>query len=152
MVDTFGSFSFGFLHTAKLPECAVAVLHSDVLLLYRDLGLTVQAVLTDNGMEFCGREAHPYELYLALNDIDHRPTKVRSPQTTGFVERFNRTVLDKFFHTAFRETFFESVDALQRDLDRWLEFYNTKRPHLGYRNFRHRPIETIQQFIQKCEA
>lgn len=152
VVDTFGSFAFGFLHTAKLPECAVAVLHNDVLPFYRDRGLTVQAVLTDNGTEFCGRESHPYELYLALNDIDHRRTKVRSPQTNGFVERFNRTVLDEFFRTAFRETFYESVDALQKDLDRWLEFYNTKRPHLGYRNCGRRPIETIQQFVQKCET
>jgi hypothetical protein len=29
-----------------------------------------------------------------LNDIEHRKTKVRSPQTTAFVERFNSTVLD----------------------------------------------------------
>jgi transposase InsO family protein len=39
-------------------------------------GITVSAVLTDNGREFCGKEAqHPYELFLALSDIEHRRTK-----------------------------------------------------------------------------
>ena len=54
-------------------------------------------MLTDNGREFCGTERHPYELYLALNDIEHRKTKVRTPRTNGFVERFNGTVLEEFF-------------------------------------------------------
>ncbi len=99
VVDTYGSYAFGFLHTGKLPECAVAILHNDVLPFYRKHGLTVFAVLTDNGREFCGRDTHPYELYLALNDIEHRKTRVRRPQTNGFVERFNRTVLDEFFRS-----------------------------------------------------
>ena len=97
VVDTHGSYAFGFLHVSKQPEAAVAVLHNDVLPFYRKLDLPVTAVLTDNGREFCGTERHPYELYLALNDIEHRKTKVRSPQTNGFVERFNGTVLEEFF-------------------------------------------------------
>ena len=103
---------FGFLHTGKLPECAVAILHNDVLPFYRKHGLTVSAVLTDNGREFCGRDTHPYELYLALNDIEHRKTRVRRPQTNGFVERFNRTVLDEFFRIKFREKFYDGLDEL----------------------------------------
>ncbi len=35
---------------------------------------------------------------------------------------------------AFRERFYEAVEALQVDLDRWLVCYNIERPHLGYRN------------------
>jgi Integrase core domain/Helix-turn-helix domain len=62
VVDTFGSFAFGFLHTSKQPEAAVAVLHNDALPFYAEQGLPVQAVLTDNGREFCGTESHPYEL------------------------------------------------------------------------------------------
>ncbi len=128
VVDTFGSYAFGFLHVSKQPEGEaaaatgsrpppnVAVLHNDVLPFYRKLGLPVKAVLTDNGREFCGTEKHPYELYLDLNDIEHRRTRVRSPKTnprhdprTGDgscldVERFNRTVLDEFFRIKMRET------------------------------------------------
>ena len=83
VVDTHGSYAFGFLHVSKQPEAAVAVLHNDVLPFYDKLGLPVRAVLTDNGREFCGTERHPYELYLALNDIEHRKTRVRTPAPTA---------------------------------------------------------------------
>lgn len=149
VVDTYGSYAFGFLHVSKQPEAAVAVLHNDVLPFYRKLDLPVTAVLTDNGREFCGTEAHPYELYLDLNGIEHRRTKVRSPKTNGFVERFNGTVLDEFFRVKMRETFYETVEALQADLDAWLVHYNTERPHLGYRNQGRRPAETVNSFVRQ---
>ena len=64
-------------------------------------------------------------------------------------ERFNGTVLDEFFRVKMREHFYESVEALQADLDVWLQHYNTERPHLGYRNQGRRPIETINQFVSQ---
>ena len=149
VVDTFGSYAFGFLHVSKQPEAAVAVLHNDVLPFYHRLDLPVNVVLTDNGREFCGTETHPYELYLDLNGIEHRRTKVRTPKTNGFVERFNGTVLDEFFRVKMRENFYDSVEALQADLDVWLHHYNTERPHLGYRNMGRRPIDTVMQFVNQ---
>lgn len=148
VVDTYGSYAFGYLHTSKQPEAAALLLHNDVLPFYRERSLPVTAVLTDNGREFCGREMHPYELYLALNDIEHRTTRVRTPQTNGFVERFNRTVKEEFFEVVFMQKFFESVEALQLDLDAWLTHYNTERPHRGYRNMGRRPIETVNLFLE----
>jgi len=128
VVDTYGSYAFGFLHASKQAEAAVAVMHNDVLPFYASHGLKVGAVLTDNGKEFCGTPGHPYELYLALNDVEHRRTKVNSPRTNGFVERFNRTVLEEFFRVKFREKFYTDVSSLQKDLDQWLHFYNYERP------------------------
>ena len=148
VVDTYSSFAFGFLHVSKQPEAAVAVMHNEALGFYSEKGLKVKSVLTDNGKEFCGGEGHPYRLYLELNDIEHRTTKVRRPQTNGFVERFNRTVLDEFFRKAFREKLYESVELLQRDLDEWLLYYNQERPHQGYRNMGRRPIERIDEYLQ----
>jgi transposase InsO family protein len=148
-VDTYGSYAFGFLHVSRQPEAAVAVLHNEVLPFYRGLDLPVAAVLTDNGREFCGTERHPYELYLALNDIEHRKTKVRSPRTNGFVERFHGTALEEFFRPAVHQKLFESVEALQADLDAWLVHYNRERPHLGYRNQGRRPCETVERFVRQ---
>lgn len=128
------------------------MVHNDALPFYRDRGLTVSGILTDNRREFCGTEAHPYEIYLALNDIEHRRTKVRHPQTNAFVERFNRTVLDEFFRRAFREKYYESVDALQTYLDIWLTHYNNERPHRGYRNMGKRPIETVNLYLEELEV
>lgn len=89
---------------------------------------------------------HPYALYLALNETEHRRTKVKHPQTNGFVERFNRTVLDEFFRPAFRTTLYTTIEPLQKDLNQWLKFYNEKRTHQGYRNRGKRPIDTIRKF------
>ena len=147
VVDTYGSYAFGFLHTGKVPEAAVSVVHNDVLGYYRDRGMKVGAILTDNGREYCGKEYHPYELYLALNDIEHRRTKVKHPYTNGFVERFHRTVLDEFFRSAFRTKLYASVQELQADLDEWLVHYNEERPHQGYRNMGRRPIDTINHYL-----
>ena len=148
VVDTFSSYAFGYLHTSKQPEAAALVVHNDVMPFYQAHDLTVGAILTDNGREFCGTETHPYEPYLSLNEIEHRRTKVRSPQTNGFIERFNRTVLDEFFRIVFRTTFYESVETLQADFDAWLVTYNTERPHQGYRNMGRRPIETIMLYLE----
>jgi len=147
VVDTYSSFAFGFLHVSKQPEAAVAVVHNEALPFYSEKGLKVESVLTDNDKEFCGGEGHPYQLYLELNEIEHRTTRVRRPQTNGFVERFNRTVLDEFFRKAFREKLYESVDHLQRDLDEWLIYYNRERPHQGYRNMGRRPIERVDEYL-----
>jgi len=152
VIDTYGSFAFGFLHTTKQPEAAVAVVHNEVLPFYEQHGIPVKAILTDNGREYCGTQAHPYELYLELNDIEHRRTKVRSPQTNGFVERFNRTVLDEFYRIVFRQKLYEEVETLQKDLDKWLDEYNYERPHLGYRNQGRRPWETIELYLQNHDT
>ena len=147
VVDTYGSYAFGYLHTGKMPEHATTILHNDVIPQYQDWGLKINSMLTDNGVEFCGRlDHHPYELYLQLNDIEHRRTKVRSPQTNGFVERFNRTILDEFFRPAFRSKYYDDIQHLQHDLDIWLKFYNYERAHLSYRNNGNRPFDTITKF------
>lgn len=146
VVDTYGSFAFGKLYTSKLPETAVDVLYDKILPFYESQKLIVENILTDNGREYCGRAMiHPYEIFLELNDIEHRRTKVATPRTNGFVERFNRTILDEFFREAFRKKFYASVDELQKDLDQWLHHYNHERTHRGYRNKGKRPIETIEE-------
>ena len=152
VVDTFCSLAFCKLYTSKRPETTVDALYEQVLPFYAQHGLLIEAILTDNGTEYKGRPMiHLYEIFLEFNDIQHKYTKVGRPRTNGFVERFNRTVLDEFFRTAFREKFYESVEALQEDLDHWLEYYNQERPHRGYRNLGRRPFETFELGLQPKE-
>ena len=75
-------------------------------------------------------------------------TRDRTPQTNGLVERFHRTVLEEFFVEALRTTFYETVGALQTDLDAWLTCYNTERPHQGYHNMGRRPIDTVNLVVR----
>lgn len=153
VVDTYGSYAFGKLYVSKRQETAVDILYDRVLPFYREHDLPIEAILTDNGTEYRGRPMiHLYEIFLDFNDIEHRHTKVAHPRTNGFVERFHRTVLDEFFRTAFRKKFYESVEALQADLDEWLRHYNYDRPHRGYRNMGRRPIETVELGKEKREG
>lgn len=147
VVDTFGSMAWGFLHPSKQPEAAAVVLHNEVLPFYRKHKLQVKTILTDNGREFCGTDAHPYELYLRLNEIGHRRIRPHTPQTNGFVERFHKTAGEEFFEVALNSKPYLSVEALQMDLDKWLHHYNYERHHLGYRNQGRRPFDTVQQAL-----
>lgn len=149
VVDTYGSFGFGILHVSKQPEAAVSVVYNDVIPQFKEWNLPIETILTDNGREFCGTDAHPYELFLKLNDIQHRTTAVRRPQSNGFVERFIRTVKEEFIGPAFRTNLYSSVDQLQQDFDKWLHEYNYERPHRGYRNMGKRPFDTVKKFISK---
>ena len=89
-------------------------------------------LLTDRGTEYCGRaETHDYQLFLAINDIDHTKTKAQSPQTNGICERFHRTILQEFYQVTFRKKLYGNIEELQADLDEWLEYYNNERTHQG---------------------
>jgi transposase InsO family protein len=60
---------------------------------------------------------HSYQIFLEVNELEHCQTKVVRPWINGFVERFNRTVLDEFLWKTFREKYDDSVEELQADLD-----------------------------------
>lgn len=132
VIDCHNRYAWGRLYTSKLPLTAVQVLNNDVLPFYEQHAVRIETVLSDNGREFCGRmDRHPYELFLQLEEIEHRTTKVRRPQSNGYVERLHRTLLDEHFRIQGREKWYESVDEMQADLDEFLEQYNMKRPHQG---------------------
>lgn len=155
VVDAFCSVAFGKLYLSKLPMTAVDVLNDRVVPFYDEHGVAIEHVLTDNGREFCGRPLHhPYELFLAVQQIAHRNTKVHAPYTNGFCERFHRTVGDEFFKVAFRTKVYGSLAELQQDLDAWLEEYNTTRPHHGYRTQGRTPRQAFEDGLaaQQTEA
>jgi hypothetical protein len=75
-------------------------------------------VLTDRGTEYCGSDGHDeYELYLAVEDIDHTRTKPKSPEANGICERFHKTVLNEFYRVAFRKKIYKTLEELQSDLE-----------------------------------
>ena len=107
---------------------------------------------TDNGREYCGREdQHPFELFLQLEEIEHRTTKVRRPQSNGFVERMHRTLLDEHFRVAGRTTFYESVEQMQNDLAVYLDYYNTQRAHQGRNMDGRTPYQVFIEGIPQSE-
>ena len=128
----------------KTPITAADLLNDRVLPFYEENGVALQRILTDRGAEYCGNpERHDYELYLAIEDIDHSRTKTKSPQTNGICERYHRTVLDEFYRVAFRKKIYRTIDELQTDLDTWLIDYNQRRPHQGRWCFGKTPVQTF---------
>lgn len=131
-VDTYSKWAAAKLYTTKTPITAADLLNDRVLPFFEEQGMGVLRILTDRGTEYCGRpETHDYQLYLALNDIEHTKTKVRHPQTNGICERFHKTILQEFYQVAFRCKIYRSIEELQTDLDDWLRYYNDERTHQG---------------------
>ncbi len=83
-IDTYSKVAFAKLYTMKTAISAADMLNDKVLPYFESQGLPMLRILTDRGSEYCGKvENHDYELYLAINDIEHSKTKVKHPQTNG---------------------------------------------------------------------
>lgn len=143
-VDTYSKVAFAKLYDQKTPVTAADLLNDRVVPFFEGQAVPLQRILTDRGTEFCGRgDQHPYELYLAVEDIDHTRTRVKRPQTNGICERLHRTLLDEFYRVAFRKTIYPTLAALQADLDTFVEHYNLARPHQGRWCYGKTPMQTF---------
>jgi transposase InsO family protein len=89
---------------------------------FADAGITVEAVMTDNGSCYRSRE-----FAAALGALKHKRTRPYRPQTNGKVERFNRTLTAEW---AYAETY-RSNDAREATYTAWIHTYNHHRPHTG---------------------
>jgi transposase InsO family protein len=143
-VDTYSKVADCKLYTTKTPITSADLLNDRVLPFFEENGMGILRMLTDRGTEYCGKvEQHDYELYLALNEIDHTKTKARHPQTNGICERFHKTILNEFYQITFRKKIYTTLDELQKDLDDWLYYYNYQRTHQGKMCCGRTPMETL---------
>ncbi len=143
-VDTYSKVAMAKLYTTKTPITAADLLNDRVLPFFAEQGMGMIRILTDRGTEYCGKpETHDYQLYLALNDIEHTKTKVRHPQTNGICERFHKSILQEFYQIAFRKKLYLSLEELQADLDLWIDYYNRERTHQGKMCCGRTPMQTL---------
>lgn len=85
-------------------------------------GITIERILTDNGGCYRSR------VFAAACDelgLGHRRTRPYRPQTNGKAERMVRTLLSEW---AYAGAFVDTADRIDA-LSRFLDFYNTARPH-----------------------
>lgn len=143
-VDTYSKVALAKLYTTKTPITSADLLNDQVLPYFEQHGLPMLRILTDRGTEYCGKaEHHDYQLYLAINDIEHTKTKARSPQTNGICERFHKTILNEFYQVTFRKKLYRDLESLQTDLDEWLNYYNNDRTHQGKMCNGRTPFDTL---------
>ncbi len=147
-IDTSSKVAFAKLYDRKTPLTAAELLNDRVVPFFEAQEVPLSRVLTDRGTEYCGSpDRHEYELYLAIENIEHPRTKVKSPQTNGICERFHTTILNEFYRIAFRKKIYERIEELQRDVDAWVQEYNTTRPHQGRWCFGKTPLQTFRDSI-----
>jgi transposase InsO family protein len=147
-IDTYCKVAQAKLYLSKDALTSAEILNDRVIPMYEGFKIKLQRILTDRGTEYCGsinkKNPHPYQLYLSIEDIDHTKTKAKSPQTNGICERFHRTIQEEFYTIAFRKKIYKSIEELQKDLDLWLEWYNTERTHSGKYCFGKTPWQTLK--------
>jgi transposase InsO family protein len=144
-IDTYAKVAFAKLYDRKNALVAADMLNDRVLPFYEENDVPLLRILTDRGTEYCGnRESHEYQLYLAVENVDHSRTRAKSPQTNGICERFHRTVQEEFYSVAFRKKLYNSLEDLQADLDKWLREYNEERAHSGKYCFGKTPLATFR--------
>jgi transposase InsO family protein len=145
-IDTYSRVACIKLYDRKNALVAADHLNDRVLPLFEAEEIPLLRILTDRGTEYCGNvETHEFQLYLALENIDHTKTKAKSPQTNGICERFHRTMLDEFYRVAFRKKVYSSLDDLQADADEWIRYYNEERPHSGRFCYGKTPLQTLRE-------
>jgi transposase InsO family protein len=143
-IDTHSKVAMAKLYDRKNAPVAADMLNDRALPFFEEQGVKLRRVLTDRGSEYCGNLGHhEYQLFLAVEGIDHARTKAESPQTNGICERSHRTMLDEFYRVAFRKELYESLEPLQADADEWIEHYNRERTHSGKYCCGGTPMETF---------
>jgi transposase InsO family protein len=148
-IDTYSNLGFAKVYDEKTAIVAADFLNDKVLPFFDDSRVAVLRVLTDRGTEYCGQEnAHPYELFLTLNEIEHTTTKVRHPQTNGACEKLNQTIEREFYSVAFRKKVYTTLEEIQKDLDIFMEEYNKQRTNQGKRCQGRTPYETFLEGVE----
>lgn len=152
-VDTYSKWAAAKLYVTKTPITSADLLNDKVLPFFAEHNVSMLRILTDRGTEFCGKvEQHDYQLYLAMNDIEHTKTKAASPQTNGICERFHKTILQEFYQVTFRKKIYRSVEELQLDLDEWIKYYNHDRTHQGKMCCGRTPMATFMEGKEICRS
>jgi transposase InsO family protein len=102
--------------TTAIAFLARAVKH------YATYGITVQALITDNGSAY---RSSVHAIACRALGIRHLRTRPYRPQTNGKAERFIRTLLGGWAYGAIYANSSERTAALTG----WIDFYNRRRPH-----------------------
>lgn len=102
------------------------------------LPFAIKQIQTDNGKEF----SEKFSWHLEDLGIDHRKTKIRSPEENGKVERSHRTDEEEFYRTKR----FVSIKHCMQLLREWETEYNTERPHMSLKG--KTPYEYLQEKLK----
>jgi transposase InsO family protein len=79
-------------------------------------------IQSDHGSEF----SKWFTKRIVERGMSHRHSRIRTPNDNAHLERFNRTLQDECLrHVPY------SLRSWQKEIPEYLEYYNTKRAHMG---------------------
>jgi transposase InsO family protein len=129
-IDVASGFAWAELHSSprnpRAQHCASLV--ERVASELAAAGWRLEAVITDNGSEF---RAHAFTDRLAALAIQQRRIRAGRPTSNGHVERLQQTILEECWRPSFARSLVPKLTALERDLDRYLDYYDFDRAHTG---------------------
>ncbi len=120
-IDLYTRMAYARIYSDLRPGIAADVVHKA----RRHFGFSFVTVQTDHGPEFSRR----FKDHLSAQSIQHRHSRLQRPNDNAHIERFNRTVQTECTGSYVKTT--ESLSSVQVRLAAYLDFYNTKRIHLG---------------------
>jgi transposase InsO family protein len=129
-IDGASAFTWAELHvTPRNPAARFAsALARRVAKDLAAAGWELERVSTDNGNEF---RSETFTVELAGLGARHTRISPGRPQSNGFVERVQRTILEECWKPAFARYLVPKYVGLRRELERYLEHYNFDRTHNG---------------------
>lgn len=131
-IDVFSNVAFAKIYTTKMPITAADLFNDRVLPFYARHHIAMRRILTESDAEFLGRlEDNEYQLYLAVNGIQHTKVKTASREISCACERLHQKIQLELHDVALRRNVYQSLERLQVDLDSWLHRYNNEQPHSG---------------------
>lgn len=121
VIDLFSRMAYAEAHYRILPGLAAdAVLRAQAT-----WGFAIHMVQADNGPEF-GRY---FEQSLSTNQTTVRHSRLGRPNDNAHIERFNRTIQEEALGSSISSRVANAT--LQTKINQYIEYYNTKRIHLG---------------------
>jgi transposase InsO family protein len=121
VIDIYSRMTYAECHDRIGPVIAGQV----ILNAESKFGFKFVMVQADNGLEF----SRYFERRLKAHSILTRHSRLHRPNDNAFIERFNRTIQDECLGRYI--TYQTKTKDLQVKLDKYLEFYNTRRVHLS---------------------
>jgi transposase InsO family protein len=136
LIDVYTRFAL----VKKVPSVSSKQAITGLQAFLKQYPVPIHTVQTDNGGEFLKL----FHQYLEKHHLKHVFIYPNSPQINGIVERFNRTIQEEFIYRC--DEIYYDEDLFNRQLTKYLNWYNTKRPHssLGYQS----PWQFMQARVQ----
>jgi transposase InsO family protein len=141
-IDDFSRELYAGIYPDKSQVSSASFLEQVV----KECPYTIEYTYSDNGKEFKGLETHEFVRVCQNNNIGQKFTRVARPQTNGKAERVIRTIMELWHE----QTEFKDREERQRDLKRFINFYNTVRPHSGIGNAT--PLEKLEDYFFKQQT